>query len=110
MYGLIHDDLATLGIKSTYSEKDKLRYIQVNYLGQLYEEYLERNIFTFVVNDAKYGIAYKNSFISLLLFKNTERKDVLTEYQWYSFCPITVGGEEYVEMTIRHFTDFIKTK
>ena len=110
MYSLIHDDLAALGIKSTYSEKDKLKYIQVNYSGQLYEEYLERNIFTFVVNDVKYGIAYKNSFISLLIFENIECKDVLTEYQWYSFCPITVGGEEYVKMTVSHFIDFIKTK
>ena len=70
---------------------------------------MERNIFTFVVNDVKYGIAYKNSFISLLLFKNTEREDVLTEYEWYSFCPITVGGEEYGKMTVRHFIDFIKS-
>lgn len=92
----------------TYTDKAVLSYINCSPQRSLYEQNIKYNLFSFIINNVKYGIVLKQfNFICLARFKDNTNT-VFFEYPWYSFCPIYKEGKDYVETTISNFLEFIE--
>ena len=97
-------------IEYSFFESGELSFIRVNSLGKIYIENLCYPNFQIVKNESKFGWFLHNSFIELVVFKNIFENTVIVDYPWFSFCPVTTGGEEYVNSTLENFLKFMNQK
>jgi hypothetical protein len=107
---IIANYLSNKKITYSYFETAELIYTRVDSLGRIYIEKLNDPQYQFIINKSKYGVLFHNSYIEVFKFDKCDENLVLYEYPWYSFCPVSKGGNEYVETTLQNFLDFVKNE